>query len=181
LAESIWDRSPTSIQVDERVFAEDPRITTLYRHFLLNYQWQESANQLELTSATNLLMTVMLKDYTQLQWQLPQVRGGLSPQVLRRIKDYMASHIAEPLALETLAEYAGLSAYHFARMFKQSTGLAPHQYLVQQRLQLAEQLLRNSSLSLSQIALDCGFSSASHFSHRFKSAFGYAPSQLRQE
>ncbi|CNE40190.1 helix-turn-helix domain-containing protein [Yersinia nurmii] len=181
LAEQIWDRSPAQLQVDERVFADDMQITLLYRQFLLNCDWQDRANQLTLSSASTLLLTHMLRHYTQLQWALPQVKGGLAPSVLKRVQEYIESQLSQPLLLADLARLAELSEFHFARMFKQSTGLAPHQYVMKVRLERAASLLRHGALPLTEIALACGFSSASHFSHRFKSAFGYTASALRQE
>ncbi|CNF42754.1 TPA: helix-turn-helix transcriptional regulator [Yersinia enterocolitica] len=180
LAEQIWERSPQSIQVDERIFAEDPQITLLYRQFLLNYDWQEQANHLALSSAATLLMTHLLKTYTQLQWAIPAIRGGLAPVVLKRVKEYIDSHLAQPLLLSDLAEQAGLSEFHFARMFKQSTGLAPHQFVLKARLCRADQLIRYSLMPIIHIALECGFSSASHFSNCFKVAYGVTPSLMRQ-
>ncbi|WP_077294765.1 helix-turn-helix domain-containing protein [Yersinia proxima] len=180
LAEQIWERSPQSIQVDERIFAEDPQITLLYRQFLLNYDWQEQANHLALSSAATLLMTHLLKTYTQLQWAIPAIRGGLAPVVLKRVKEYIDYNLTQPLLLSDLATQAGLSEFHFARMFKQSTGLAPHQFVLKVRLCRAEQLLKHSAMPLIHIALACGFSSASHFSNCFKNTYGLAPSMLRQ-
>ena len=177
--EQTWDRSPASILVDELTFEEDKQITLLYRHFLLSCQWQENSNQLMLSSATNLLVTHLARHYTHLQWSLPTVRGGLSPSVLNRVKEYIHGHLSSPLQLSQLAETAGLSEYHFARMFKQSMGVAPHQYVMTARLSRAESLLRNTQLDITTIALDCGFSSTSHFSNRFKSLRGVAPSALR--
>ncbi|KAA9000600.1 helix-turn-helix transcriptional regulator [Affinibrenneria salicis] len=180
LAEQIWDRSPAALRIEERTFSEDPQITTLYRQFLLNNSWADPASQLALSSAATLLMIHTLRQYTQLQWAMPAVRGGLAPAVSRRIKDLIDSRIAEPLTLADLAAEAELSEYHFARMFRQSEGMAPHQYMLKRRLVRAEEMLRRSSLSITEIALACGFSSASHFSHRFKIERGLTPSALRQ-
>lgn len=181
LAEQTWDRSPLSINVEQRTFAEDRQITLLYRQFLLNCDWQDRANQLALSSASTLLMSHLLQHYTQLQWRLPGVRGGLAPVVLKRVQEFIRNHLDQPLLLGDLAVQAGLSEFHFARMFKHSTGLAPHQYVMRVRLQQAEKLLRHTAMPLTQIALDCGFSSASHFSNRFKAAYGCAPLQLRRQ
>ena len=178
--EQTWDRSPASLLVDEITFREDAQITQLYRHFLLSCQWQENSNQLMLSSATNLLVTHLARQYTQLQWALPTVRGGLSPSVLNRVKEYIHVQLAAPLQLAELAEIAGLSEFHFARMFKQSMGIAPHQYVMNARIIRAESLLYNTELDITTIALDCGFSSTSHFSNRFKSLRGVSPSTVRQ-
>jgi len=178
--EQTWDRSPASLLVDEITFREDAQITQLYRHFLLSCQWQENSNQLMLSSATNLLVTHLARQYTQLQWALPTVRGGLSPSVLNRVKEYIHVQLAAPLQLAELAEIAGLSEFHFARMFKQSMGIAPHQYVMNARIIRAESLLYNTELDITTIALDCGFSSTSHFSNRFKFLRGVSPSTVRQ-
>lgn len=179
IAEQIWDRSPANLQLDEKTFAEDPRITQLYRHFLLSSDWQQSANHMTLSTASTLLLTHLVQHYSSVQWKLPAVRGGLAPVVLRNIQAYIEQHISEPLTLAELALEAGLSEFHFARMFKQSTRQAPHQYVMQRRMVRAETLVRHSPLSLTEIAMVCGFSSASHFSNRFKSMLGVTPSQLR--
>ncbi|RJF57683.1 AraC family transcriptional regulator [Serratia inhibens] len=181
VVEQTWDRSPAAITLEPRAFAEDPQITLLYRRFLLDCNWQERANQLALSSATTLLMSHLVQRYSQLQWALPRVRGGLAPAVARRVKEYIEQHLDRPLLLAELAAQAGLSEFHFARMFKHDTGLAPHQFVMRARLQQAEKLLRHSLLPLTQIALECGFSSASHFSNRFKATYGFAPMQMRQE
>ena len=85
----------------------------------------------------------------------------------------------QPLMLPELALLAGLSEFHFARMFKQSMGMAPHQYVMNARLIRAEQLLKTTGMEITAIALECGFSSTSHFSNRFKSVRGMTPTALR--
>jgi AraC family transcriptional regulator len=181
LVEQTWERTPASIQLEERTFAEDPQITLLYRQFLLSSQWQERSNHLMLSSASTLLMAHLVKNYTQLQWALPTVRGGLAPAVLNRVKEYIHANLSQPLLLAELAALADLSEFHFARMFKQSMGMAPHQYVMNARLIQGENLLRSSALDVTAIALECGFSSTSHFSNRFKAMRGITPTELRQQ
>jgi len=181
LVEQTWERSPASIVLEERTFAEDPQITLLYRQFLLSSQWQENSNHLMLSTASTLLMAHLAKNYTQLQWALPTVRGGLAPVVLNRVKEFIHANLSQPLLLAELAALAGLSEFHFARMFKQTMGMAPHQYVMNARMIQAESLLRGSALDITSIALECGFSSTSHFSNRFKSLRGMTPTALRQQ
>jgi len=179
LAEQIWDRSPRLLQLDEKTFLHDKQITSLYRHFLLSSDWHQPANHLMLSSAATLLLTHVVQHYSTVNWQLPGVRGGLAPAVLRHVLAYIEAHLSQPLSLEVLAAEAGLSDFHFARMFKHSTHLAPHQYVMQQRMAHAKMLLTDTRLPLGDIAMRCGFSSASHFSNRFKTQWGITPSQLR--
>lgn len=180
LAEQIWDKAPSTLQLNEHYFAEDASITALYQQFLLTLDWQESSHQLALSSASNLLLIHLLRTYTQCQWQLPRVTGGLSPSQLRRVQEYIEACLDQPLLLRDLAEQACLSEYHFSRMFSQSLGISPHQYVLQRRLLNAERLLQQTDRSLTDIAQQCGFSSSSHFSNRFRQFRGFPPSHLRQ-
>ncbi|ARD60713.1 AraC family transcriptional regulator [Kosakonia radicincitans DSM 16656] len=179
VGERVWDRSPAAFTLDEKTFSQDARITALYRQFLLDCDWQQNANQLTLSTASTLLLTHLVQHYSNVQWQLPVVNGGLAPVALRNVLDYIEAHLAQPLLLSDLAAQVALSEYHFARMFRQSMGVAPHQFVMQRRMVRANDLLLNSTLPLTDIALACGFSSASHFSNRFKAAKGLTPSQLR--
>ncbi len=180
IAEKTWDKSPAALSVDEHIFADDPQIAALYRHFLLASHWHDQADRMTLSSAASLLLNHIVRYYTRLQWQPLHSRGGLSPYQLSRVKAYIDAHLDQPLQLAELAEQTHLSEYHFARMFKQSQGMAPHQYVMQQRLLRAEQLLRHSSLPLTDIAQQCGFSSSSHFTNRFRQMKGIVPSSLRK-
>jgi AraC family transcriptional regulator len=94
--------------------------------------------------------------------------------------EYIDQHLEDPISLGQLAGMCALSEYHFARMFRQSFGLPPHQYLLARRVTRAQALLRSGTLPLNEIALMCGFSSASHFTHRFRQAMGATPGEYRQ-
>ncbi len=109
----------------------------------------------------------------------PPPRGGLSPGVMRRVREYAEAHLAESIDLAALAGIAGLSLYHFARAFKQSADVTPHHYLVQRRLARAQEMLVRTELSLAEIALATGFSDQSHFARHFRQMLGMTPGQFR--
>ncbi|KEA63386.1 Transcriptional regulator, AraC family [Marinobacterium lacunae] len=180
LAENTWDRSPAEIRLDEKIFTDDAKVTAIYRQFLLNCDWQAPEEQLQLTSAVNLLLAHLIKGYTQLDWTAPRIRGGLAPYQLKRVIEYIESSLDRPIPLSELAAIADLSEYHFARMFRQSLGIPPHQYLTNRRLERARDLLITTKLPLTDIALRCGFSSSSHFSNCFRKNMGYPPSDVRR-
>ena len=98
----------------------------------------------------------------------------------RLLVEFIDHHLEDPISLGQLAGLCALSEYHFARMFRQSFGLPPHQYLLARRLARAQALLRGGALPLGEIAWRCGFSSASHFTHRFRQAMGATPGEYRQ-
>jgi AraC family transcriptional regulator len=113
----------------------------------------------------------------------PTVRagGGLSGWQLRRVTDFMTEHTAEDLALDELAALVDLSAKHFARAFRQSTGMPPHRWLIERRVDCARALLVESDLNLAEIALACGFADQSHFTATFRKSVGVTPGAYRRE
>ena len=107
--------------------------------------------------------------------------GGLAPGAMRRAIDHIATHLAERVQLIDLARMAGLSECHFARAFKQSTGLPPHRYLLNRRIAVAADLIARTDRALSDIALEVGFCDQSHFTRQFSSALGTTPSDYRRQ
>jgi AraC-like DNA-binding protein len=107
-------------------------------------------------------------------------RGGLAPGVKRRICELIDRDYSKALLLSDLAEIAKLSAYHFARAFKQSLGIPPHRYLLERRIAAAADLVRNSDRCLSDIALEVGFSDQSHFTRLFVRHMGETPRDFRR-
>jgi len=115
--------------------------------------------------------------------QLPaneQARGGLPPGVLRRVRAHIDANLEGNIDLADLAAVANLSRCHFARAFKQSVGATPHHYLVQRRLERAQELLAETEMPLAEIALATGFSDQSHFSRRFREHLHASPSAFRR-
>ena len=106
-------------------------------------------------------------------------RGGLSPAVTRRVRDYIEGHLGEKMRLDGLAALAGLSTDHFARAFHQSVGVPPHTYLLRRRLEHVEHMLRETHAPLSEIALATGFSDQSHLARHFRRWYGMSPRQVR--
>lgn len=109
-----------------------------------------------------------------------QWRGGLPPRVLRRVQEYVDSHLGEDLDLEQLAQTAGLSLHHFARAFKKSIGIPPHQFVLQRRLRLARDLLTNTDRPIVDIASAAGFSDQSHLARHFRRSFAVTPVAFRR-
>ena len=178
VAEQVWDREPGQIALNPQSFVADPQIAMIYRNFLLSGAWQHRENHLQMSTAATLLLNHLIKNYSHSNWQAPAVKGGLSPYMLKQLLEWIDLHLHLSLTLSDLARQAQLSEYHFAHMFKQSMQMAPHQYVMQRRLELAHQALRSAAANITEIAAKYGFSSSSHFSRRFKQRFGYPPSQM---
>ncbi|UTW09065.1 helix-turn-helix domain-containing protein [Pseudomonas benzenivorans] len=174
----LLDREPRELQLRESTFLDDPQQARRFRQ-LSQLDWQEPAERLLTSSLAHELLDQTLLSQVGRRDGL-RLTGGLAPRQRRRLREFIDSHLAEPLSLGQLAALCALSEYHFARMFQLSFGVPPHRYLLNQRLARAQALLRQTSLALGEIALACGFASASHFSNRFRQAFAATPGQYRR-
>jgi len=107
--------------------------------------------------------------------------GGLAPWQERRAKELIDAHLEMGITLDVLARSCELSTRHFTRAFRQSTGMAPYQWLQCRRIEKAKQLLVASPASLSAIALECGFADQSHLTRTFSRIVGVTPRAWRRQ
>jgi AraC family transcriptional regulator len=126
-----------------------------------------------------LLATYLAERYTRIASEPSEARGGLPIWQLRKVEDHVSAHLAEEIAVEKLAELAELSPFHFSRVFKQTTGMSPLQFVTRGRITRAQQLIRETSRSLIEIALDVGYTSPSHFAKVFRRVVGVTPTEFR--
>ena len=143
------------------------------------FQQNPSGNRLYVDSLANILAVNLLRHHATTKPQLPIYEGGLPQRQLMQVLDYIDAHLGQNLKLENLAQLLDMSQFHFSRLFKQSMGLAPYQYLTQQRVERAKQLLKQTDRSIVDIALHCGFNSHSHLSKKFRQITGMTPKSYR--
>jgi AraC family transcriptional regulator len=108
-------------------------------------------------------------------------RGALDQGSVDRVADYVEANLGAPVTLDQLAAVAMLSPYHFARLFKHATGLAPHQFVTSRRVDRATRLLMGSRVSVDDIAAEVGMPNTSHFRRVFRRHTGLLPGQLRRQ
>jgi len=93
----------------------------------------------------------------------------------------MAEHMAEEFILTRLAEQAGMSEFHFNRLFKRATGIPPSQYQIRLRMDAARRLLRETKKSVITVANEVGYSNPSHFARLFRKETGLSPTDYRRQ
>ena len=124
------------------------------------------------------LVIHLIKHYSA--WQVKsESAGGLTRYELEKIEDYVSAHLNQNISLSEMAGVINLSQYHFCRLFKQSTGITPHQYLTQCRINRAKELLSKTKLTITEIAFEIGFSNHSSFTRLFRKYVGVTPSLFR--
>lgn len=140
-----------------------------------------NASRLYAETMTNALMVHLLQYYSAQQVKLPTYEGGLSKHKLQRIVDYIHAHLDRDLSLKELAAVVQMSAHYFCQLFKQSTGITPHQYVIRCRIERAKELLIQGKLTISDVAKIVGFVDQSHFHRHFKRLVGITPKAFLQQ
>jgi AraC family transcriptional regulator len=111
----------------------------------------------------------------------PENCGGLKPDRLARVLERIEHGLHEPLQIAHLAEAACLSPFHFARMFKHSTGKSPHAYVTEKRMNHAKLLLSTTDLPIAEISRRTGYRTQAHFTGVFRQHNGITPRRFRDE
>lgn len=130
--------------------------------------------------AENLLMLLIGDAYQSLSDEMvAKPSACLSASQLAMLTEYIDSHLDAQLNTETLAALVGSSPFHFARLFKATTGLPPHKFVVKHRIEKAKSMLQSTSKSIAEVAYEVGFSSQSHMTTAFKNEVGKTPKKFR--
>lgn len=132
-----------------------------------------------LESLFNAFIIHLLRHYATKQHTFPNEQKGFTKQQLKQIVDYIQAHLTQNISLEDLAQLVNLSSYYFCRLFKQSMGVTPHQYIIHQRVKQAKQLLLNSNLTIVEVANLVGFANQSHLNYHFKRIMGATPRKIK--
>ena len=112
--------------------------------------------------------------------EIPGRRGHLLAWQVRKVHDYIESHIAEPLLVADLCGLVQRSEAHFSRCFKRTFGESPHSFVMQRRVEMAARYMLMTDVSLSDIALRCGFADQAHLCRNFRHALGQTPAAWRR-
>jgi AraC family transcriptional regulator len=140
-----------------------------------------SAGRLYGESLANALAVYLLGRYAVKPYAPQVYKGGLPRYRLKRVLDYIAENMSGELSLSQLSAIAGMSPHYFAELFRQSTGSAPHQFVLRQRIEHAKERLRDPKRRVIEVALEAGFQNPSHFARMFRKLVGVSPSAFQSD
>src|SRR6266545_2674120 len=140
-----------------------------------------SSSDIQASSLAHLLAGRLLVNYCGIELPDATLNGSkLSETAIRTVCDFIEANLCTQLTLEDLAALVHLSPFHFARCFKASIGLAPHQYVIARRMELAKRLLLTSTHTVAEIAWSIGYENISHFGRLFTTHIGVTPGTIRR-
>ncbi|MEO1392239.1 MAG: AraC family transcriptional regulator [Cyanobacteria bacterium J06634_5] len=179
VAEDTVGQNGDRIELVPAFQTRDPQVESIATLLLAELHQASADNRLYTDSLANVLAVHLLRHHATTRPELPTYKGGLPQRQLVQVLDYIDAHLSREITLADLAKLVGMSQFHFGRLFKQSLGLSPYQYLLQQRVERAKQLLKQTDNPVAAIALDCGFNSHSHFGRKFRQLTGITPRAYR--
>jgi AraC-like DNA-binding protein len=180
IAESMARRSDVRLRLPNPGF-DDYVITNLLNIINFAFENPKRASQLLVDEVSILLMSHLIHNYSDIAPVARRTRGGLAAWQERIAKEMLFERVGDPPTVDELGQACGVSARHFIRAFRQSTGRTPHQWLMQQRALKAKNLLECSDRTLSEISALCGYANQSHFCRSFLKCFGQIPSNARRQ
>jgi AraC family transcriptional regulator len=170
---------PDRFEIQGRFATRDAQIEDLGRRLLAGMEIEGVDSHLYVDTLTCELAIHLLRQYTTVAVAPAWPKARLSPHKLRRAIEYIDENLRNDLTLSAMADAVVLSPGHFAHAFREATGVAPHRYVVERRVERAKELLRQSNMPITEIADRIGCSSHSHFSVLFHRITGLTPRQFR--
>ena len=171
----------TEVELTERWDLMDRHISALVLEMMADLEDNSPAGTIYGESLANALAVYLIKRYAVRRVAPVVYKGGLTRNRLKRVLDYIAAYLDENISLAQLAAIAGMSPHYFSELFKRSTGHAPHNYVLMQRIERAKQHLRDPKRTVIDAGLDAGFQNPSHFARMFRKLVGTTPSTYRAE
>jgi AraC family transcriptional regulator len=171
--------TPDRLELIPEFRTRDSQIEAIGMMLLTELQQENLGGKLYIESLANVLAVHLIRQYAAVKPRLPTYEGGLSERQLMKVLEYINEYLNQDIKLADLATLLGMSQFHFSHLFKQALGIAPYQYLLQQRLERAKHLLKQSDRSIIEIAFLCGFNSHSHLSQKFRQVTGITPRAYR--
>ena len=171
--------SPSRVELLPIIYQHDSHLEAIAQTFKREITQASIGTQLYIDTLATQFAIHLLRHYCAFEPKLKQYQGGLSRHRLQKALAYINDRLSENLSLAEIAQEIDMSQHHFCRLFKQSTGIAPYQYVIKQRVERAKQLLLQNQLSIAEVAQEVGFSEQSQLSRHLKRSTKLTPKQLR--
>ncbi|MBD2770912.1 helix-turn-helix transcriptional regulator [Iningainema tapete] len=140
-----------------------------------------AGNRLYAETMTNALIVHLLQNYSTRKPILSEYTDGLSRRKLQQVIDYINTHLDENFGLASLSALVQISPHYFSKLFKKSTGMTPHQYVIRCRVERAKELLLKQEMTIAEIANLVGFANQGHLNLHFKRLLGITPKKFMQK
>lgn len=177
--QQMCEREVSEIELHDTLQAGDPAIHRVAMMLASEAAHSGLGSELLIESLACQMSVYILRRHAEVNFRTPESARGLSTRQRHLVRDYVKRHLDEKLSLNDLAGLLALSRYHFARGFRESMGVTPHEFVMRQRVAKAQMLLRRTRTPLHEIATASGFADQSHMTRVFKKQLGVTPGKFR--
>lgn len=174
-AAEVGELDANRVELLSVVNIHDPQVEAIAQLFQTELDTPGIGGQLYTESLMQVFIVHLLRQYCAFEPKMQPNCSALTAHRLQQVLDYIHSYLDRSLQLAELAEVAGMSQYYFCHSFKQLMGVAPYQYVLQQRMEKAKDLLRQRKFTIAEIALQVGCADQSRFTKHFKKHVGVTP------
>ncbi len=178
-ARSMVARNYVELQAELR--SADPRMRSLLYALEVERACGYTSGRLFVDSIEAALAALLVSSCSRIRVKPSQNKGGLSPQCLRRVLEFMRANLGQQITLVELAKCSGLSTSHFSQQFKASMNMSPYKYMLALRIKQSKMMLRNPSMSVLDVSLAAGFENQQHFATVFRRMVGVSPTGYRRQ
>ncbi|MGH7906059.1 MAG: helix-turn-helix domain-containing protein [Candidatus Binataceae bacterium] len=166
---------PERVEIVGNLGFHDPLVQGIGLAFMAELETGGLGGRLYVESLGAALAAHLIRFHSAFPARPAAEKGGLAGNRLRRTIEFIRDNLGADLSLDELAGHVQMSAFHFARQFRQSTGLSPHRYVLKHRIEKARELLHEGRFTIAEISAELGFASQSHFAVVFRRLVGVTP------
>lgn len=174
-----WDVDPRDLEIRNRFQARDQQMEHIAWALKAEMENGYPSGRLYIDSLSTALAARLVRDHSTLSTPSNTVTGGMSGRKLKELLSFIEDNLSQELGLSELARVADLSTSHLNVLFRQSVGMPVHQYVIRRRVERAATLLRDTSMSIGEVALEAGFSHQSHLASHMRRVMGITPRELK--
>ena len=181
VAADVLERSIAAVRLHDILRTQSPIVTEAVEAISREASGNGIGGALYVDALSTQLVVHLLRNFASVQFVDKSGRGELPPAIRKRIVDYIEARIDQALSLEELAEVASMGVWTFGKRFRASFQTSPHQYVVDRRLEKAQQMLALGRLPVKAIASECGFADQAHLTRVMRARLGRTPAALRDD
>ncbi|MBR0688631.1 helix-turn-helix transcriptional regulator [Bradyrhizobium manausense] len=181
VAADVLERPIAAVRLHDILRTQSPIVTEAVEAISREAGGNGIGGALYVDALSTQLVVNLLRNFASVQFVDKSGRGELPPAIRKRIVDYIEARIDQPLSLEELAEVASMGVWTFGKRFRASFQTSPHQYVVDRRLEKAQQMLALGRLPVKAIASECGFADQAHLTRVMRARLGRTPAALRDD
>lgn len=179
IASEVLGRTVAEVRLHDILRTQDPVVVAITDAISAEANQQGLGGPLYAEALAMQLAVHLLRHYAAVTYRSSVKSGVLLPGRLRRLQEFLDTHLHEAITTEQMADVVGLGVWTFSKHFKCSTGLSPHEYVLNLRFERACRLLSQGLMAIKEVASSCGFSDQAHMTRVFRARLGTTPSRIR--